>query len=78
MSTAQFAKRSKVMSQLKAVREALGLSLRQVAKETGVSHSLIARVEKHPDLLYPKLRQKLSAALGISEGKLFAEKEKKK
>jgi len=64
-------------TKLKAVRQALGLSLRQVAREAGVSHSLVSRVERFPDLLYPALRRKLSKALGVTEERLFNEQEKR-
>jgi transcriptional regulator with XRE-family HTH domain len=59
------------MVNVRAVRKALGLSLREVARRMDVSHPLLSRAERNPSLFYPRLRQRYSRVLGVREDMLF-------
>ena len=59
------------MVSVRAVRQALGISLREVARRAGISHPLLSRAERNPALFYPALRRRVAEALGISEDRLF-------
>ena len=59
------------MNRVRAVREALGISLRELARQVGVGPPILSRAERGLAPFYPALRRRVSAALRIDETRLF-------
>lgn len=61
-----------MQNRVRRVREALGIGLRELAREVNVSAPLLSRAERGCGEFYPALRKRVAKALGVEEDLLFA------
>jgi transcriptional regulator with XRE-family HTH domain len=58
--------RNRKPSRLRTARERLGLSMEKTAVQAGISVAWLRQVERDPDLLTPRVAQRLLPVLGLA------------
>ncbi len=58
-------------TQLRAARQALGITQGEFARRLGLDQSLVSRAERGRLTPWPKFRRDAAAALGVAEDLLF-------
>lgn len=56
---------------LRLIREARGLSQRELARRMGIDHSLVSRAERGLIATWPAFRKRAAAELAVDESLLF-------
>ncbi|GGJ03034.1 hypothetical protein GCM10010885_10400 [Alicyclobacillus cellulosilyticus] len=59
------------MTRIELIRRMKGLTQTQVAKELGISPSIVSHVERRRRYPYPKIRQAMATIYGVPEAALF-------
>jgi len=76
MESAAFDIERRVAARLKDLRAQRGLTLDEVAKQSGVSRSMISLIERAESSPTASVLDKLAASLGVTLASLFAEEER--